>query len=165
MAKAITRIEKHVPTPEQEQAQAVKQILEATANSRDALVVFLDILKELHRAGLLDIVQGMLKTRHKWGVTAMQTLNQPGMHRFIKNGISSLYFLGKLNPDQLQKIFDGAARGLERSAESMKEDKQTGLGGLVKTLRDPDVNASLTTMMAFLQGMGEEWNKGKKKVH
>ncbi|UFJ41720.1 DUF1641 domain-containing protein [Brevibacillus humidisoli] len=51
--------------------------------------------------------------------------------------------------------------GLERSAERMQDDKQVSLWGLGKTLRDPDISASLSTMLAFMQGMGEVFNKEK----
>jgi uncharacterized protein YjgD (DUF1641 family) len=159
MAKAIKDIDKQRPNSIEEQAQAIQQLIEMTAESRDALVSFLEILQELHSAGLLDIVQGLLKTRHKVGVLAMGQLNQPEMHRIIKNGINTIQFLGELEPDQLQTMLNGVNKGLEKSATNAKKGEQISLWGLAKSMRDPDVKMSVSTMMAFLEGMG----KGIKK--
>jgi uncharacterized protein YjgD (DUF1641 family) len=64
-----------------------------------------------------------------------------------------------IDPEQLHKITDAVAGGLEKSANQLDENKQIGLWGMAKTLRDPDVNRSLATMVNFLQGMGEEMKK------
>jgi uncharacterized protein YjgD (DUF1641 family) len=165
MAKAIKHIEKQTPNPIEEQTQALSQLLEATAQSKEALVVFLDILQELHNAGLLDIVQGLLKTRHRVGRIAVQQMDQPSMHRMMKNGVIAMQFLGKLDPKQIESILGGFEKGLKKLQETNQEDKHLGLWGIGKTLRDPNVSASLTAMLGFLQGMGEEFTKENKNVH
>jgi uncharacterized protein YjgD (DUF1641 family) len=165
MAKAITHIEKEIPNPVQEQAQAIEDLLKATADSREALVVFLDIIKELHEAGILDIVQGMLKARHQVGVIAVQTLNQPAMHRVIKNGINTMQFLGKLEPKQLETLMGGITKGLEKSAERIESNKTEGIWSMAKSLRDPHVNVTVNSMIDFLRGMGEALNETNKRVH
>jgi uncharacterized protein YjgD (DUF1641 family) len=159
MAKAIKDIDKKRSNPIEEQTEAIQQLIEMTAESRDALLSFLDILQELHNAGLLDIVQGLLKTRHKVGVLAMGQLNQPEMHRIIKNGINTIQFLGELNPDQLNTMLNGVNKGLEKSTMNTKKGEQVSLWGLAKSIRDPNVKMSISTMMSFLEGMG----KGIKK--
>jgi uncharacterized protein YjgD (DUF1641 family) len=159
MAKAIKDIDKKRSNPIEEQTEAIQQLIEMTAESRDALLSLLEILQELHNAGLLDFVQGLLKTRHKVGVLAMGQLNQPEMHRIIKNGINTIQFLGELDPDQLQTMLNGVNKGLEKSTMNTKKGEQVSLWGLAKSIRDPDVKMSMSTMMAFLEGMG----KGIKK--
>jgi uncharacterized protein YjgD (DUF1641 family) len=155
MAKAIKQIDKKESNPIEEQVQAIQQLIEMTAESRDALLSFLEILQELHSAGLLDIVQGLLKTRHKVGVLAMGQLNQPEMHRMIKNGINTIQFLGELDPDQLQTMLNGVNKGLEKSTMNVKKGEQISLWGLAKSMRDPDIKMSMSTMMGFLEGMGK----------
>ncbi|MGZ4164132.1 MAG: DUF1641 domain-containing protein, partial [Tumebacillaceae bacterium] len=64
MAKATTRIEKSIPNPIEEQAQSLGQLLQAITANKDALLLLLDIVKELHELGLLEAMQAMLKNRH-----------------------------------------------------------------------------------------------------
>ncbi|BCJ86163.1 DUF1641 domain-containing protein [Effusibacillus dendaii] len=165
MARAITHIEKQLPNPEQEQVQAIGQILEAVAESRDTLLMTLDILKELHASGVLNILQGILKNRQQIGAIAFTQLNQPGIHHGLKNLIGLAQFLGKLDPAQLQTMLNGVARGLEQSGTHAAETKPIGLWNMGKMLRDPDVNASINMMLQFLRGMGEGINGNRSSVH
>lgn len=164
MAKAITHIEKQRPNQAEEQMQALTEILTAVSNNRQSILVFLDILKEVHAAGLLDIVQGVLKNRHQVGVIAISQLNQPAMHHMLKNGMTAMEFLGKLEPERLANTLNAVAKGVERFSET-EEVKPTGLWSMTKALRDPDVGISITAMMNFLRGMGEELSRDQEPVN
>jgi uncharacterized protein YjgD (DUF1641 family) len=159
MAKAIKQIDKTTSNLWEEQTEGLKDIIETVTDSREALLSTLEIIRELHEAGLLDIVKGVLKTRHKVGVLAIDELNQPDMHRMIKNAMAVFELFQDIDPEQLHKITDAVAGGLEKSANQLDENKQIGLWAMAKTLKDPDVNRSLTTLVSFLQGMGEEMKK------
>lgn len=161
MAKAIKQIDKQIPNPIEEQAQAIQHLIEMTAESRDALVSFLEILQELHNAGILDIVNGLLKTRHKVGVLAMGQLNQPDMHRIIKNGINTIQFLGELDPDQLNTMLKAVNKGLQKSTTNAKKGEQVSLWAIARSIRDPDIKMSMTTMLGFLEGMGKGIRKNQ----
>lgn len=161
MAKAIQNIEKSEPDELALQGQAIQELLGAVVESKDALVVFLDILKEAHEAGLLNILQGLLKTRQDVAVLALEQLNQPSMHHTIQNVTHLAKFFGKMNPDQLNRILNGIAHGIEKTAEP-KQEKTTGLWSLSKNLRDSDVNSTLSTAIGFMKGMGAELRKDDK---
>ncbi|UOR11753.1 DUF1641 domain-containing protein [Halobacillus amylolyticus] len=155
MAKAIRQIDKSIPTPEQEQAQDLEEILGALAKNRESLLILLEIVEELHKSGLLDIAKGMLKTRHKLGVLAMDELDKPAVHDLVKSGISTFNFLTKINSDQLDGLLDGVSSGLEESSKSLQTNEKVGMWGLMKSINDPDINRSITTLLGFLQGMGQ----------
>jgi uncharacterized protein YjgD (DUF1641 family) len=161
MAKAIKHIDKKQPNAVEEQTEALGEILKLIAENREAITTSLEIIKELHTAGILDVVKGALRTREKIGVIAIEQMNQPEMHRTIRNGIYAMEFLGQLDPDKLKTLFNGISHGLEKTADDHHE--KIGMWGLLKAMRDPGVNASLTTMLNFLNGMGEEI--GKKPLH
>lgn len=158
MAKAITHIEKKIPNPAEEQAESLTEILSLIAKNREAITTSLEILQELNSAGLLSILKGLLKTRDKVGVLAIEQLNQPSMHKTIKNGINTLQLLGEVDPDKLKTLLNAANSGLQSIGES---NEKTSKWGLVKSMGDPDVLSSLSTMTGFLQGMGKELNKQK----
>ncbi|WP_139492443.1 DUF1641 domain-containing protein [Brevibacillus dissolubilis] len=155
MAKAIRHIEKATPNPVQEQAASINDLLVSLADSRDALVRFLDILREAEKAGLLDILYGVLKARHEIGYQAINQLNQPSMHHTIKNAMGIVSFLGQVDPNQLQIMLGGISHGLKRASEPPEDGRAPGLWGLAKDLRDPGVSSTLHTAMEFMKGMGE----------
>ena len=165
MAKAIRSIEKKPTDTLEQQAEAVQEVLQAVTESKEALVVFLDILKEAHKAGVLDIIQGVLKAREDIGFIAVEQLNQPTMHHTIKNLVGIAEFLGKMEPDQLNLILNGVANGMEKMTDAKEEGKSLGVWGLTKNLRDPDVTSTLSTAMEFMKGMGEVLRKDSSSYH
>ncbi|RKD25073.1 hypothetical protein BEP19_04425 [Ammoniphilus oxalaticus] len=166
MAKAIRNIEREQIDPAEAQSQDIQEVLGAVAESKDALIVFLDILKEAHEAGLLDILQGVLKTREEVSMLALQQLNQQSVYHSVKNVTSLARFIGQIEPEQLSRILNGVAHGLQKTtSDPTDEGKPSGLWGLTKNLRDSDVNSTLYTALEFMKGMGEGLRKGPPSVH
>jgi uncharacterized protein YjgD (DUF1641 family) len=165
MAKAIRQIKKHVPNPQEEQAQAISDIVKALAENREAILTTIGILKNLQEMGALDAVHGLLEKRNEVGAIAIGQLNQPSMHNTIKNAINAFKFMGSVNPTQLQTILKGLSHGLERATESVPNGEEPSLWKLGKSMRDPEVKASLATMVEFLHGMGEAFHQEHREIH
>lgn len=163
MAKSIRHIEKSIPNPKQEQTEAITEVLEKLAENREALLASLDILNGLHQAGVLDIINGLLKSRHKVGAIALAQLNHKGTYSIVKNLFAVIEFFSSVDPVHLKNILEGVENGLERSAEAIKNNEQMSLWEMFRSVRDPDVNKSITTFMNILSGFGEEL--GNKQVH
>ena len=163
MAKQIRQIDKHIPSELEERTEAIKKLVNMTADNHEAFMTIVEVVEELHESGILDMAKGLLRTREKVGVIAVEQLNQPSMHRVIQNGTNAFKFFGSIDPQQLQNMLNGVTRGLQKSADDMTKEEKLGLWGMAKKMRDPDVNASMTTLMGFLQGMGQEFND--KSVH
>ncbi|MDC3414723.1 DUF1641 domain-containing protein [Aquibacillus sp. 3ASR75-11] len=163
MAKATTQIEKKESNVEEERAEDIAAIMKQIADNREAIQDSLIILQELHQSGVLDMVKGLLRTREKVGVLAMEQINQPGMHNIMRNGMNSIELLASLDPDQLKTVFGGLTQGLQKASESIETNEQMGAWGMLKSMRDPNVKTSLNTMAHFLNGMGEGLNN--KKTH
>ena len=165
MAKAIRQINKSVPTEEELQLQAISDIMKAIGENRDAIVTSLDILKNLQDLGVLQAVQGLLEQRVDVATIALKQINQPAMHNTIKNAFNAIKFLGTVKPEQLQLILQGLGQGLERTSENKQQQEHQSLWKMSKSLRDPDVKASLSIALEFLQGMGEVFNNEGKTLH
>ncbi len=162
MAKQISDIEKQTLSEQEERAEALSKILDMTADNYDGIMTLLEIIEELQETGVLDMLKGFLRTRDKVGALAVEQLNQPMMHRVIKNGTNAFQFLGGIDPAQLQTIMNGISQGMDNSAVRMTSDDQTiGLWGMMKKMRDPDVSASMKTILGFMEGMGQEFNNKK----
>jgi uncharacterized protein YjgD (DUF1641 family) len=156
MAKAIRHIEKAVLTPAEEQSKAMGELLQSAAESRDAIKMFMEILKEAHQAGLLEMLDGLLKARGEVGQIAIQQLNQPNMHYTLKNVMGAVSFLGKIQPEHLGNVLDGVSRGFERVAEQPAgKPPSIGWWGMLSMLRDPGVQSVLNMAIQFARGFGE----------
>lgn len=66
MARAISEIKRQIPTEAQQQAASVEEILKVLSDNKNSVMAFLDIIKEMHKSGIFDILQGLLKTKMKW---------------------------------------------------------------------------------------------------
>lgn len=162
MAKAITHIEKKIPNQAEEQADSLLEILTLVAKNKEALKTSLEILQELQHSGVLNIVKGLLQTRDKVGVLAVEQLNQPSMHNTIKNSINLLQIIGEIEPEKLKVLLRAANTGLTNLDESKEKITKWGL---IKRMNNSDVLYSLSVMTGFLQGLGKELNNQKQHLH
>lgn len=165
MAEAIKQIRKEIPTPEQEQSQAISEIIAALASNREAIISTIGIIKHLQEMGVLDALNGLLEKRVDVGAIALQQFNQPGMHNIIKNGMNTFKFLSQLNPDELQILLNGVTRGLEKLGERIDRNDKVSLWQLGNSIRNDEVRTSLFTMLGLLEGMGEVFQRDKRDLH
>ncbi|EGK12400.1 DUF1641 domain-containing protein [Kroppenstedtia eburnea] len=154
MARPIQRIDRIPSDPQQERQDALGEILGALTENKEAVLTTLDLLGEIQRAGVLDLLQGMVKNRHEVGVIALHQLNQPPNLHLIRNIIGGIQFLGRLHPDQLNRWLNSLSTGLERSTELMDREEPESLWELGKWMRSREVRSSLTLLVRFLREMG-----------
>lgn len=163
MAKAIKQIELIQPSAQEEQAKDIADLLTQLGQNREAISSAIDIIGQLQRSGILDIVQGFLHSKEKVAAIAIDQVNQPNMHNIIRNGFNTVDFLGSLDPQQMNIMMNAVTKGLDESAEVMKSNEKTSVLGLMKAMRDPDINLAIHSMLGFLKGMGSEM--GKEHTH
>ncbi|MCM3089845.1 DUF1641 domain-containing protein [Cytobacillus sp. AMY 15.2] len=163
MAKAIKQIELIQPSAQEEQAKDLADLLTQLGQNREAISSAIDIIGQLQRSGILDIVQGFLHSKEKVAAIAIDQVNQPNMHNIIRNGFNTVDFLGSLDPQQMNIMMNAVTKGLDESAEVMKSNEKTSVLGLMKAMRDPDINLAIHSMLGFLKGMGSEM--GKEHTH
>lgn len=163
MAKAITQINIQEKTAEEKQQQIQKDLLKQITDNHESIQTTLEIVEELQQAGMLDMAKGLLRMREKIGSISIDKINQPSMHHLIKNGFHAIEFIGRIEPEELEKMMNGVMHGMERMAKEIEKDEETSMWKMFKTMRDPHVMTALSYLTAFLNGMGEEM--GKKKPH
>jgi uncharacterized protein YjgD (DUF1641 family) len=155
VAKSITNIEKRLPNQAEEDAKALQQILIAVGDQRQALLGLLEVVEELQKLGIIDMMRGLLKNSKDIGAIGIQQMNKPGAHRMIKNGMAAVQFLTQVDPAKLQTLLGGVAQGVDAAVEQEEPNqKQGGLWGMIKIAREPVVLSSIAMMMRFLKGMG-----------
>lgn len=159
MAKAIKQIELVHPSAQEEQAKDIAALLEQLAENREAISSAIDIIGQLQKSGILDIIQGFLHSKEKVAAIAIEQINQPNMHNIIRNGFNTIDFLGSLDPQQMSMMMNAVTKGLDESAEVMKKNEKRSMWGLMKAMQDPDTNLAIHSMLGFLKGMGKEMGK------
>lgn len=163
MARAIRQINKEVPNVQEEQDQAMADIMRELAENREAIMKTLGILKGLHEMKVLEAVHALLEQRTEVGAIAIQQINQPGMHNIIKNGMGAVGFLGTLQPGQLNTILDGVGHGLKRLSKTGEKGEKQTIWKMRRRLRSPEIRAAMTTMVDFMEGMGEVFLQNKEE--
>ncbi|KEO83784.1 DUF1641 domain-containing protein [Tumebacillus flagellatus] len=155
MAKAITHIEASVPNEVEEREQAIQEILSSAAKNKEALLLFMEMLGDLHRGGFLEAADAFLKNRHKISRIGINQLNKSGAQHIIKNGMGALQFLAGVDPNKLNAMLGAVSTGIDRAVEAPEGNERPGLWGMVKQMREPGVQSSLGVLMNFLRGMGD----------
>jgi uncharacterized protein YjgD (DUF1641 family) len=163
MAKAIRQISRQLPNKTEERAQAADEILQALADNKEAVLSMIDLAKGLHELKVFETADALLKQRNEVGIIAMQQVNQPAVHNIIKSGFGLFKFLGGLQPNQLDTLLQGVTLGLKRMSETGEKGKKQSIWKMRIRLRSPAIRAAMTTMVDFMEGMGEAFLKSREK--
>lgn len=163
MARAIRQISHAVPNVQEEQDQAMADIVRELAENREAIMKTLGILKGLHEMKALEAVHSLLEQRTEVGAIAIQQINQPGVHNIIKSGMGVLGFMSTLQPGQLDTILDGVGHGLKRLSKTGEKGEKQTIWKMRRRLRSPEIRAAMTTMVDFMEGMGEVFLQNKEE--
>lgn len=163
MAKAIRQISRQLPNETEERSQAVEEILQALADNKEAVLSMIDMAKELHEIKVFETAGSLLKQRNEVGVIAMQQVNQPAVHNVIKSGFGLFKFLGALQPSQLETLLNGVTLGLKRMSQTGEKGKKQSIWKMRIRLRSPEIRAAMTTMVDFMEGMGEAFLRSREK--
>ncbi|WP_413298912.1 hypothetical protein AA0X95_14380 [Bacillus sp. 1P10SD] len=162
MAKAITQI-REVPRPELEQEQAMSEIMNEIVANKEIILKTIRIMKGLQDTKVLDAVESMIDQRTEIGAIAIQQVNQPAIRNVIKNAMNAFSFLGALQPGQLSDVLEGLSQGFKRMAESGQEGKKQSLWQLRKRLWSKEMRAAMTSMMNFMDGLGEVFLRNRRE--
>ncbi|WP_026560601.1 DUF1641 domain-containing protein [Bacillus sp. J37] len=162
MAKPIRQIRREFLNEQEEQDQAMNEILKELAENKEAVLAFIQTAKELHELKVFETTNSLLKQSDEVGAIAIQQINQPAVHNMIKSGFGLFKFLGALQPSQLQTILDGVTLGLKRMSDSGEKGEKQSIWRLRKRLTSPATRAALTTMIDFVEGMGEVFLRNRR---
>lgn len=171
MAKAINRIERHVPTEAEIQAESLTQIIGAIAENKEAILKTIEIVKELNDAGMLDIADAALKNRTDIGVHGVKLINSLNVPPLIRNMFTLTQMVGKIDPMEMDRLLKAFGNGLthlddidptnKRDGGDHTDNEPPSMLGLLKTMRDPNVRTTMAFGLHFLKAMGSELNKPK----
>lgn len=147
MAKPITTIERRAAT----EAMPVGARSEALATAE-----FQRLLVLAHERGVLQALNHLLEEPDAAIGTATDWATQPGNLAVVKHALLFYNTLQSIDPRAVQALLNGLNGAAEAAAKGKDKGKGKVLGffGLLRALRDPDVNRGMRFLLRMAGGLG-----------
>lgn len=156
MAKAIKQIKKLELSDEEKREQDLKEIEDALLDNKEALLETLEVVGNMKDRGILTLLNGLFGEGDRVLKVLVDVLNTPENTQAIKNLMLLVSSLGTINVKELEPLIERVNSGIENVAENDGVDHKTGYFDLLRALKDPEINRSLSILLLFLKGMGKE---------
>ncbi|UOQ43268.1 DUF1641 domain-containing protein [Halobacillus salinarum] len=154
MAKPITSIKRYQVPREEQVENDVNEVKQAVADNKEAILKGIQLLSSLEEEGTLDAAYSFSKKKEQILANVVKELNREQYTPMLENIPELVFLLGEIDGKALRETMARFNRGLEEM-ESTDEDKKTSVFELAKSLKDPEINRSITMLMQFLKGMGK----------
>ncbi|MBS4214504.1 MULTISPECIES: DUF1641 domain-containing protein [Neobacillus] len=155
MAQPIKIIKKVELTEEQQKAQSLESLLSEVAQNKDSLLDTLQLLQELHKSGILDAMNSLVKAKEQVAKIAVGQMTREPVTNLINNAMAAGGALTTLDPEMTKKLMNGVANGLEKAEQGLQSNSKVGILDLLKVLNDPDINRAIGFGLNLLKGVGE----------
>ncbi len=146
MAKPITTIERGNVT---DAAVTVRGSSEAAANEE-----FQRLLVLAHERGALRALNHLLEEPDAALGTAMDWATQPGNLAVVKHALLFYNTLQSIDPRAVQVLLSGLDGAADAATASRDDGRILGFWGMLRALRDPDVNRGLRFLLRMAGGLG-----------
>lgn len=155
MATPIRQLTKKQLSPDEIRQNKLHELESLLAEQDQALNKLLQITGDLNDAGILDAVLAMVKAKEGIAEIVVHQATREPVTNLINNMMSAAGALTAIDPAMTEKLAASAANGLKEAEKERTNDKKIGIFGLMKSLRDPDINRSIKFGLNFLKGMGK----------
>lgn len=155
MANPITSIKRMEISEEDIKESNLTEVLDTISENKEAILKGIDILTTINESGALDIVSALVKQKDEAIKNVVQQANKPTYATILEN-LSDLFLLAEDFPvGELNHFIGKINQGLT-DASTIDPDQKTSYMDLIKMLKDPEINRSVTMLLGFLRGMGRE---------
>lgn len=155
MANPISEIKRKEIPESVIKKQDLAEVTEAIAENKEAILKGIDLLTTLHEGGALDAINALVKHKKDAVANIVDEISKPQYTGTLENMSELFFLLGDLKIDQLSYFTEKLNEGMEEARVATKEEPVSYMG-LMKTLKNPEVNRSITMLLGFLRGMGRE---------
>ncbi|WP_409298548.1 DUF1641 domain-containing protein [Peribacillus sp. SCS-26] len=156
MAKAIKSIHRIEISEEQKRQNDLEEVQNALIDSKDSILEVLQTLNHMNDRGVLSLVSALFGQGDKVMDILVKKADTPETANTIKNLLLMVGVLGTLNVSQLEPLLLKVNSGIARVADAKDTEEKTGIFDIMRALKDPEINRSVTLLLTFLRGMGEE---------
>lgn len=156
MAKAIKTVHRIEITEEQKRKQDLDEVENALIENKESILELLQMLNHMHDRGILSLLTGLFGQGDKVMDILVKKADTPETANTLKNLLLMVGVLGTINVKQLEPILLKVNSGIARVAEEKDTDEKTGVFDIMRSLKDPEINRSVTLLLNFLKGMGQD---------
>lgn len=153
MAEPITNIKKMTYSDEEVKEGNLGEVLAAVSDNKDAILKGITLLRTLDDNGMLDVTDALIKQRKAAMDNIFSELNKPTYSGVLENVSKLVFLLGDIDVDKLGQFTERINQGMMETNIS-NPDEKASVTGLIKALKDPEINRSITMILQFLRGMG-----------
>lgn len=155
MANPIRNIKRMEVSDEVIQERNIAEVIEAVSENKEAILKGIDLLATVNETGGLDIIDALIKHREVALEKFINEINKDKYAGSLENLSKFFIAMGSIPVDEIQPIINKVSEGM-REAQTASEDESTSYMGMLKALKDPEINRSITMLLQFLRVMGKE---------
>ncbi|MBI5974593.1 DUF1641 domain-containing protein [Staphylococcus canis] len=152
MAERISKIKRIEKSDAQIKAENLNEVTSAIAENKDSILKAIELIGALDHAKILDALNGAVKQRGVITEKIVTELNKDQYSGILHNMGQMLFLLGALDTDELSTLLNKVNKGL-RVANQANPNARSSVSGLVKVLKDDEINKSITYFLNILKGM------------
>ncbi|AKH15883.1 DUF1641 domain-containing protein [Deinococcus soli (ex Cha et al. 2016)] len=145
------------PTPQE-------QLHTEVADSTEALLAGLHLLRQLHEHGVLDVAQKTVRGGEGLTASLLHILGGQSSTTLIRNVTELGKTLSELDPGEVSVLGHAVTVGVHEGARHVASGKGIGLGELLGLLKDRDVQVALGAIFALLKGAGRALREANEAV-
>jgi uncharacterized protein YjgD (DUF1641 family) len=155
MAKPISTVQNQELTPEQQNEQALSQLLNSLVENADGVKQTAKLLQELNGSGILPALQALLAAKEQVAAIAVHQMLRPPVTNMMNNAMAAAGALTSIEPETTKKLLGSMAEGLKKAEQGLANNETTSVWTLMKVMADPDINRALTFGLNLLKGAGQ----------
>lgn len=155
MAEPISKIRDTHPTKAEQDKRNLAELKEGVAEDAAGFKELLEFVKLLHDSGALETLNSTMKAKGEIAKTVLNEWRKEPTTNAINNLMLSGKLLTEIKPEQTEAAINQLKETAKKAGESARDEDIIGIFGLMKALKDPDVNRALRYGISFLKGMGE----------
>jgi uncharacterized protein YjgD (DUF1641 family) len=162
VAKPITTIQKQTITEEEKREKTIEELKTSLAEKEEAVTELLSIIEELHKSGILEAANAMLKAKEDIVKIVIGQANRKPVTTTINHVIGIAQLLANLDPQLTDKLLESTASSIAEAYKQTKEkDKKIGIFDLLKAVNDPDINRAIRFILSSLKEFGKRLDDDK----
>lgn len=154
MAKLITNIEPLPVDPIKQREKNKYELIDALLERKASIEGLITLVEKLDERGVIEIFNGLVGKGDKVLELVMQELNKPNVTDAFEHFMHMGTLVGQIDTNKLLELVDRLNKGLEMAGKASENDEQTSLADILRALKDPHVNKSITMFIGFLKGFG-----------
>jgi len=138
--------------PRNPRAELRSRLEQAPEEHAEAILAAYEVLQELHKHGVLEIIRGALAASDELLEKVVDNVKTPEAIRAIRNLLFWRRILGSIEPEWFQGIFQAIPEGIAQA--TAERDQPVSLFGLLRRAVSKDSLRGLFAAVDFLQVFG-----------